>query len=579
MQVTGGATDVTRYFALRKTSDGTAATGLTITGFDLQYVRSGAAPSAKVDATALAATDSAHADNKAIEIDGTDQPGLYRVDWPDAAFAAGVPEVVLTVKVATAFTEHLAVQIDAPVNMTKWAGTAVVAGAIPAVPADAAGGLPVSDAGGLDLDNRTPASGTVTNLNTLYDGVEGFAPAYMGPRGPGVYLNDAAANTSTVNGVDGTWNNPVSTIAAAKTIADSLSVDRIYLVNDTAITLAAAMEDYEFVGIGEMMANTINLGSQDVDNSHFENVLISGAQGGTGRLQAKGCVLSVITAMEITALECLLAGGTLTLRNDCAFHRCCSTVAGGGTPILDINSVADVNVYFRDYSGGLQVNNAVATTVMSYDCPTGQIVIDGTCTSLTIHVRGNCTITDNGTTTSLTQDAAVNRTNINAEVDAAISDAALATAANLVTVDTVVDAIKTITDNLPNSGALTTIGTDTARLTAVRAAVLTDWINGGRLDVIMDAILADTGTDGVALSTAVKESIADIYLTRQMTESYNADGAAPTPAQAFCLLIAALTEFSISGTTITVKKLDGSTTAATFTLDDATNPTSRTRAT
>ena len=60
------------------------------------------------------------------------------------------------------------------------------------------------------------------------------------------------------------------------------------------------------------------------------------------------------------------------------------------------------------------------------------------------------------------------------------------------TVDTVVDSIKVITDALPDSGALTSIGTDTARLTAVRAAVLTDWINGGRLDLLIDAIKAVT---------------------------------------------------------------------------------------
>ena len=117
MIVAPGSTDVTTYFALRLTASGLDATALTITGIDLQYTRSGAAPSAKVDATALAATDSAHGDNQAIEIDATDQPGLYRVDWPDAAFAAGVREVILTVKVATAFTEHMRVElIDTPLT-------------------------------------------------------------------------------------------------------------------------------------------------------------------------------------------------------------------------------------------------------------------------------------------------------------------------------------------------------------------------------------------------------------------------------------------------------------------------------
>jgi hypothetical protein len=40
-----------------------------------------------------------------------------------------------------------------------------------------------------------------------------------------------------------------------------------------------------------------------------------------------------------------------------------------------------------------------------------------------------------------------------------------------------------------------------------------------------------------------------------------------------------LAERGISGTTLTAKKLDGSTTSMTFTLDDATTPTSQTRAT
>jgi hypothetical protein len=109
--VTAGAVDVTTYFHLRLAASGLDATGLTISDIDLQYVRSGVAPVAKVDAVALAATDTAHTDNRGIEIDATDQPGVYRIDWPDAAFAAGVREVILTVKVATAFTESLRVEL------------------------------------------------------------------------------------------------------------------------------------------------------------------------------------------------------------------------------------------------------------------------------------------------------------------------------------------------------------------------------------------------------------------------------------------------------------------------------------
>jgi hypothetical protein len=67
-------------------------------------------------------------------------------------------------------------------------------------------------------------------------------------------------------------------------------------------------------------------------------------------------------------------------------------------------------------------------------------------------------------------------------------------------------------------------------------------------------------------------------LTTQLTEGYAADGAAPTLSQALMLIQQMLGEFSISGTTLTVKRLNGSTTAATFTLDSSTAPTSITRA-
>ncbi len=93
--------------------------------------------------------------------------------------------------------------------------------------------------------------------------------------------------------------------------------------------------------------------------------------------------------------------------------------------------------------------------------------------------------------------------------------------------------------------------------------------------VVVPSVIYTVDKTGYSLSTGG----IDALYTRALTESYNADGVAPTVSQALHLLMAAVMEFSISGTTITAKKLDGSTTAATFTLDDATNPTSRTRAT
>lgn len=213
---------------------------------------------------------------------------------------------------------------------------------------------------------------------------------------------------------------------------------------------------------------------------------------------------------------------------------------------------------------------------------------------------------------------------------------ALATAANLATVDTVVDgiqidlsnatdglgAIKTAVDAIPTANPTAAAiadqvwdeaiaghaiaGSTGEQLAAAGAGgdpwatalpgaytagqagkIVGDNINAPlvTIDTVVDGIQTDldNATDGLgAIKTSIDGlnniSVADI-LTTQMTEAYAGDGVAPTLAQALFAILQQAGEFAISGTTITVKKLDGTTTAMTFTLDDATDPTSRTRAT
>jgi len=82
----------------------------------------------------------------------------------------------------------------------------------------------------------------------------------------------------------------------------------------------------------------------------------------------------------------------------------------------------------------------------------------------------------------------------------------------------------------------------------------------------------------VSADIATKATPAQI-LTTALTEAYAADGAAGTLSQILFGLQAFLQERAVSGTTVTCKKLDGTTTAMTFTLNDGTSPTSITRAT
>jgi hypothetical protein len=65
--------------------------------------------------------------------------------------------------------------------------------------------------------------------------------------------------------------------------------------------------------------------------------------------------------------------------------------------------------------------------------------------------------------------------------------------------------------------------------------------------------------------------------TAAMAEAYAANGVAPTPVQALFAIHQMLMQFSISGTNITVKKLNNSTTAFIVGTDSATAPTSAAR--
>ncbi len=86
-------------------------------------------------------------------------------------------------------------------------------------------------------------------------------------------------------------------------------------------------------------------------------------------------------------------------------------------------------------------------------------------------------------------------------------------------------------DGADDDGTLNTIATDAARLTAVRAAVLTDWINDGRLDVLLDAIKVVTDAQAKASTTIITGTI-DTTVAATTTE-FEADDITEATADHF----------------------------------------------
>jgi len=136
----------------------------------------------------------------------------------------------------------------------------------------------------------------------------------------------------------------------------------------------------------------------------------------------------------------------------------------------------------------------------------------------------------------------------------------------------------------------TTVGSVTGAVGSVTGAVgsVTGAVGSvtGAVGSVTAAVTVGTNNDktGYTVSTVsdktgytLSNAGVDALFTRALTESYATDGAAPTVAQALFLIQQRMTEFGISSTTMTIKKLDGSTTAAVLTLSDASAPTGITR--
>lgn len=161
------------------------------------------------------------------------------------------------------------------------------------------------------------------------------------------------------------------------------------------------------------------------------------------------------------------------------------------------------------------------------------------------------------------------------------------TAVNLsATTTNLVNTVTTYTGNTVQTGdSFARIGANGAGLSNITLpsgglANVTAWtvaITGnitGNLSGSVGSLTTNNDKTGYGLTSAYDFAKGTVA----MTESYAALHVAPTPAQIFFEMRSLLAEFSVSGTTGTGKKIDGSTTAETFTLDSATAPTSMTRA-
>lgn len=259
--------------------------------------------------------------------------------------------------------------------------------------------------GGIDFDNT---KGTHPNVNLADDAITPAKyndAAAVIPYQGGVWVDSGAANTDTVVGVDGLPSNPVSTFVAARTLADAIGVQKYFIINHSNLTLTATHQDWVFEGIG--LRNRINMGGEDVNDSFFYHIILSGTQGGNQKIEAKCSYLNGITDLNVIATNVWLTGNnTLKATTLSIIDHWSSNVPGQSTPELTFQA-GETSIGLRHGSGGIKVNNMTSDHTMSLETD-GQLVVDATCNSGNISARGSMDITDNGTTMNITKTAVWN---------------------------------------------------------------------------------------------------------------------------------------------------------------------------
>lgn len=269
------------------------------------------------------------------------------------------------------------------------------------------GNLVAEDAIGGELDPIFPSPFTqVIRTSSSSATLQELEAIQYSSFGGQVHVNTSGTAGTTYPA--GTPQQPVNNLEDALEIAVERGFTRLIFESDWTFESGDNVSLYELVGTAETKTTlTFNAGSVCA-GSEFEDCTVEGTLVSPSAFRK--CILNNITGATIGVVgtievsDCLFTG-TITLspalEGQIDLINCISGVAGTATPTFDMNG-ANVDVIVRNYAGGMEIHNFsnVSNNVMSIDMNSGNVILDSSCTTGSITVRGTSLLTDNtnGTT-------------------------------------------------------------------------------------------------------------------------------------------------------------------------------------
>lgn len=522
---------------------GLPVTGLVAATFPTVKRSSGSGADATITLSDLTALADAHSDGGVKERG----EGVYRLDLPDLADG--------THKIRGEATDKRLICEDIQVG---------VATTLPSIPAN------WITAAGIAADAITAAKVAADVTTEIQSGLATSSELAKVPKSDGT----VAFNATAVNGIQ-------SGLATASALATA-QADLDILTGADGVTLATSQPNYAPATAAALDA---------VDN--FIDTEIADIQSRLPAALVGGRMDSSVGAMET---------GVLTATAIAADAITAAKVASDTLDEIAAYSTAYLLAY---NTGSISPSNTLGAAIKYGGIPIGIFEIDGTPTTTEISVvTGQASSLDNyykdaqvlilsgvgaGQFKPCAAYVGADRTfqfNEPFVLAPAAGQYVLVCGPHTHPTSQIAEAVRDISNASPAAGSL---GENIKNALADTNELQTDWADGGRLDLILDARASQTSVDTIdnfldteiaatllAVGTTIPAQI-DALLTTALTESYRTDGATGSVAQLLYEIHAEIGEFAITGTTKQQKRLDGTTNAFASTLNDATTPTSVTR--
>lgn len=222
--------------------------------------------------------------------------------------------------------------------------------------------------GNWEIDNQ--ASGVTINRRT------GQSAGYANGS---IWINTNASNTNTEDFADGIVENPVSTIAAAKTLSTSLGISDFHVINGSSVTLAESTTNESYFGDNWTLA----LGGQDVAGAYVQGATVSGVGTSSSEVHFEGCDVATASVQKAHFDFCSFNGTvTQTLAGDYKYHNC---YPGDATPVFTKTAGQAVTATWSGWSGAITLSGIQSGDTMSLEGTFGAIILNGASGTVDVH--------------------------------------------------------------------------------------------------------------------------------------------------------------------------------------------------